>query len=152
VVAALGEPLEAPYPGLTHLAPTAARIAEAGVTALAGVGVRPRRAECLTAVARAVVSGALRLEPGGDVGATRRALLQIDGVTERLATVIVMRARYWPDAFPATDRRLQRAAGVTGAGALLARAERWRPWRAYAALHLWLQDARMVPVEEFVRT
>jgi 3-methyladenine DNA glycosylase/8-oxoguanine DNA glycosylase len=41
---------------------------------------------------------------------------------------------------------------VTGAGALLARAERWRPWRAYAALHLWLQDARMVPVEEFVRT
>ena len=139
VVAALGEPLETPYPGLTHLAPTAARIAEAGVTSLAGVGVGPRRAECITALARAVVSGALRLEPGGDVGATRRALLEIEGVTERLATVIVMRALYWPDAFPATDRRLQRAAGVTGAGALLARAERWRPWRAYAALHLWLE-------------
>lgn len=43
-----------------------------------------------------------------------------------------------PDAFVATDRRLQRAARVTSAKALLALAERWRPWRAYAALHLQL--------------
>ena len=63
-------------------------------------------------------------------------------MSERHATVIVMRALSWPDAFPASDRALQRAAGVSGAGALLARAEQWRPWRAYAALHLWLQDAQ----------
>jgi len=50
-----------------------------------------------------------------------------------------MRALYWPDALPATDRMLQRAAGVSSTGALLARAEQWRPWRAYAALHLRLE-------------
>jgi AraC family transcriptional regulator of adaptative response / DNA-3-methyladenine glycosylase II len=73
------------------------------------------------------------------VTATRRALMEIAGVGERLATTVVMRALYWPDAFPASDRALQRAAGVASAGALVARAERWRPWRAYAALHLWLR-------------
>ncbi len=138
VTAALGEPLDTGIPGLTHLAPTAARVAEAGAKRLEGLGVPPRRAATIAAVARAVVSGALRLEPGGqgDVAATRHALRAIDGVTERLATVIVLRTLDWPDAFPATDRTLQRAARVSGAGALLARAEAWRPWRAYAALHL----------------
>lgn len=49
-----------------------------------------------------------------------------------------MRALYWPDAFPTTDRTLRRAAGVKSVSALVARAEEWRPWRAYAALHLWM--------------
>jgi 3-methyladenine DNA glycosylase/8-oxoguanine DNA glycosylase len=48
---------------------------------------------------------------------------------------------HWPDAFPASDPALQRAAGVPSPGLLRARAEAWRPWRAYAALHLWLHDA-----------
>jgi AraC family transcriptional regulator of adaptative response / DNA-3-methyladenine glycosylase II len=42
-----------------------------------------------------------------------------------------------PDAFPAADLVLLRAAGVRAARELKAIAERWRPWRAYAALHLW---------------
>jgi AraC family transcriptional regulator of adaptative response / DNA-3-methyladenine glycosylase II len=41
-----------------------------------------------------------------------------------------------PDAWPAGDLALVRAAGTTSA-ALAARAEAWRPWRAYAAMHLW---------------
>jgi AraC family transcriptional regulator, regulatory protein of adaptative response / DNA-3-methyladenine glycosylase II len=53
---------------------------------------------------------------------------------------VVMRALHWPDAFAATDASLQRAAGVTGSRALLRVAERWRPWRAYAAAHLALRD------------
>jgi AraC family transcriptional regulator of adaptative response / DNA-3-methyladenine glycosylase II len=61
------------------------------------------------------------------------------GVDEGRATTIVMRALYWPDAFPASDRALQQAAGVATSRALRVRAERWRPWRAYAALHLWLE-------------
>jgi AraC family transcriptional regulator of adaptative response / DNA-3-methyladenine glycosylase II len=43
---------------------------------------------------------------------------------------------YWPDAFPASDHMLQRAAGLSSPRTLRALAERWRPWRAYAALHL----------------
>ena len=58
------------------------------------------------------------------MAATRRALLELGGIGERLATLIVMRALSWPDAFHTKDRALQ------------VRAEAWRPWRAYAALHL----------------
>ena len=49
-----------------------------------------------------------------------------------------------PDAFPAADRRLQRAAGVSSAKALLALAEQWRPWRAYAAQLLKLGRSRNI--------
>jgi AraC family transcriptional regulator of adaptative response / DNA-3-methyladenine glycosylase II len=108
VVANLGDLYETDTPGLTHVAPCATRAAQAP----GAVG----------ALARAVVSGALRLAPGADAVAARRTLMTIPGVDDRLATTIVMRALHWPDAFPASDR---------------ARAESWRPWRAYAALHLW---------------
>jgi AraC family transcriptional regulator of adaptative response / DNA-3-methyladenine glycosylase II len=120
----LGEPLETGIPGLTHVFPSAGRIAEAGVARLVRVGVPPRRAHAVAALAHAVLGGVLCLEPGSDVAATRRALLALSGVGERLATCIVMRALSWPDAFHTKDR------------ALLARADAWRPWRAYAALHL----------------
>jgi 3-methyladenine DNA glycosylase/8-oxoguanine DNA glycosylase len=53
-------------------------------------------------------------------------------------TTIVMHALHWPDAFPASDGLLLRATGVSSPSELRARAEKWRPWRAYAALHLWL--------------
>ena len=136
----LGEPLDTGVPALTRLAPDADRLAEAGPSRLVALGVPRRRAEAAVALARAVAEGALRLEPGGDAGATRHALLAIDGIGDSLATGILMRALRWPDAFPLADRRLQRAAGVPNRRALLSRAERWRPWRAYAALHLWLRE------------
>jgi AraC family transcriptional regulator of adaptative response / DNA-3-methyladenine glycosylase II len=121
----LGEPLETGFPGLDRLAPTPEQVIEAGASGLPG------------AFARAVSAGALRLDPGNDPVETHRALREI-GVDEGPATMIVMRALYWPDAFPASDRALQEAAGVATPRALQARAEKWRPWRAYAALHLWL--------------
>jgi AraC family transcriptional regulator of adaptative response / DNA-3-methyladenine glycosylase II len=141
VVRELGEPLATGLPGLDRLVPTAARIADAGAARLRALGVAPGRAIALATAARAIAGGQLALEPGSDVAAARRALLAIGGVSDRLATEIVIRTLYWPDAFPAADRALQRGAGVSGPGALRARAERWRPWRTYAALHLWLRDA-----------
>ena len=52
-----------------------------------------------------------------------------------------MRALREPDAFPAADIGLMRAMddgrGRPSPAALLARSQAWRPWRAYAALHLW---------------
>jgi AraC family transcriptional regulator, regulatory protein of adaptative response / DNA-3-methyladenine glycosylase II len=104
------------------------------------LGVPRRGAEAIVAVARGLAAGSIRLEPGRDVGATHRALMEIGGLGERLATMIVMRALYWPDAFPASDPALQRAAGARSRTALRAMAERWRPWRAYAAQHLWLHN------------
>jgi 3-methyladenine DNA glycosylase/8-oxoguanine DNA glycosylase len=48
-----------------------------------------------------------------------------------------MRALGEPDAFPSSDLGLLRAAGLKTARKLEQRAERWRPWRAYAAMYLW---------------
>ncbi|MGH7612415.1 MAG: AlkA N-terminal domain-containing protein [Gemmatimonadales bacterium] len=141
VVWALGEPLDTGVAALTRLAPSAERVAEVGASRLTALGVPHRCADAITSVARAITTGYLRLEPGSDVAATRRALMEIDGVGDRLATTIVMRALHWPDAFPAADRALQRAVGASSPSTLRARAEQWRPWRAYAALHLWLNDA-----------
>ena len=137
----LGETLPTTTSALVRLMPSAARVANAGADRLTAIDIPRLRAEALVAVARLVTEGALRLEPGSDVTATHRALAEIPGVDERTATTIVMRALDWPDAFPATDRTLWRAAGVSGARALLACAERWRPWRAYAAMHLWMRGA-----------
>jgi len=138
VFSALGQPIETGIASLSHLAPTADRIAEAGPARLKDLGVASRRADAISRVARIVADGQLRLEPGSDALGSRDALIEIDGISDRLATTIVMRALRWPDAFPASDVSLQRAAGVPNMRSLLDRAEDWRPWRAYAALHLWI--------------
>ncbi len=140
VARALGQSGDTGFASLTRLMPTAGRIAEAGEGRLTALGVPRRRACALIALARAVAEGRLQLEPGADVVATRRALMSFDGIGERLATMLVMRALYWPDAFPSSDTTLQRTAQCLTAHRLERHAERWRPWRAYAALHLWLQD------------
>jgi AraC family transcriptional regulator of adaptative response / DNA-3-methyladenine glycosylase II len=141
VVRALGEPIDTGIAALDRLAPTAARVAEVGPVRLQALGVAPHRALALATAARAMADGHLVLEPGRDFVEAQRALVAIEGISDRLATQIVMRTLYWPDAFPASDRALQRAAGVSGPGTLRARAERWRPWRAYAAMHLSLHES-----------
>ena len=143
-VGALGEPVETGIPELSRLTPNATRVADAGCRRLEALGIRRSRAAAAVAVARLVADGALRLEPGCDAAATRRTLMEIAGIGDQLATTIVMRALYWPDALPATDRALQRTAGVSTPRELRECGERWRPWRAYAALHLWLEDKARV--------
>jgi AraC family transcriptional regulator of adaptative response / DNA-3-methyladenine glycosylase II len=132
----LGEPIDTGVAGLHRLMPDAGRVVAAGASRLEELGVPPRRAALLTAVARALTAGAIRLEPGSDVAAAQRGLRAIGGVGEHLANTIVLHALHWPDAFPDDDRALQRAVRVTTPAELRARAEAWRPWRAYAATHL----------------
>jgi AraC family transcriptional regulator of adaptative response / DNA-3-methyladenine glycosylase II len=138
LVATLGEPLETDNAELTHIAPTPRSLIDAGVPALVTLGVPAMIAGAIVQIAHMVVVGELRLEPGSDVDATQRALLRIDGVPGSVATAIVGRALQWPDAFPSSDRTLRRVVGVSSMRDLGARAERWRPWRAYAAMHLQL--------------
>jgi AraC family transcriptional regulator of adaptative response / DNA-3-methyladenine glycosylase II len=137
---ALGEEVETGVPALTRLSPRPERVARSGMSMLAALGMPSARAKAIVAVARAIAEGEIRLEPGRDAAATHRSLMEVDGVGQRLATMIVMRALYWPDAFPASDPALQRAAGAANRRELQALAERWRPWRAYAAQHLWLVE------------
>jgi AraC family transcriptional regulator of adaptative response / DNA-3-methyladenine glycosylase II len=140
VTESLGEPIVTGFASLSRLAPSAARVADAGAARLEALGVPRQRAIAAIAVARLVADRQLLLAPGSDPIATRQVLAEIDGVDDRVAHVIVMRALSWPDALPVADAALQQAAGVSSAGALEACAEAWRPWRTYAALHLWLED------------
>ena len=147
VVESLGRRLENGPEGLSLLLPDAERVAEAGPTRLVALGVPLRAAEILAGLARAVADGRLRLEQGSDVAETRAQLLTIDQMTEDLASRIIMRALPWPDAIPLSDPGLMKAAGATTSRHLQEVAERWRPWRAYAAHHLWLhlQEHRDTP-------
>lgn len=94
------------------------------------------RWHAISAVARALVDGELDLGPGADRDAARERLLAIRGIGPWTVEYLAMRALGDPDAFPASDLVLAKAAGLTPRE-LAARAEPWRPWRAYAALHLW---------------
>ncbi|HEU4829106.1 MAG TPA: AlkA N-terminal domain-containing protein [Gemmatimonadales bacterium] len=130
LIETFGAPAEFDVPGLTHFVPTAARIAEAGEPGLRAAGMSGGRAQALAVIARLVATGELRLVPGADPEATGRRLLSIPGVDAATASAIVSRALSWPDAFHAGDPDA------------IARAERWRPWRAYARRHL---DANRLP-------
>jgi AraC family transcriptional regulator, regulatory protein of adaptative response / DNA-3-methyladenine glycosylase II len=140
VAEALGEPIATGVESLSRLAPTARRIADAGSARLQALGVPRDRANAAIAVARLVVDRKLLLMPGSDAIATRRLLAEIDGVGDELAIGIVMRALSWPDFLPIDDRALQSVTGVSSAKELQGLGEQWRPWRSYAALHLWLED------------
>jgi AraC family transcriptional regulator, regulatory protein of adaptative response / DNA-3-methyladenine glycosylase II len=141
LVRALGERVESGHPRLQRVGPGAARVADAGARRLEALGVPRASADTILQFSRAVATGSIRLRPGGDPFEARRALLEIPGLGDAVATMIVMRISLWPDAFPAADPALQCAAGVADATSLLATARAWRPWRAYAAMHLWLADA-----------
>jgi AraC family transcriptional regulator of adaptative response / DNA-3-methyladenine glycosylase II len=131
----LSEAFDTGIASLNRLGLTPYRVAEAA-SFMIRLGAPPRRAEALATVAQGMAEETLQLEPGADVELTLEALTRISGVGAQSATAIVMRALHWPDAFSATDSTLQRAAGVSGALALDRMAERWRPWRSYAAAHL----------------
>jgi AraC family transcriptional regulator of adaptative response / DNA-3-methyladenine glycosylase II len=137
LAARFGEPLETAAACLNRLAPTAERIAAARTADLAAIGMPKARAESLRALARAAADCEIDLAPGADPAREIARLAELPGIGDWTAQYIAMRALRWPDAFPAGDLGMARASGVKSARALAAAAERWRPWRAYAAMHLW---------------
>lgn len=144
VVARFGRRLDSTRPGVTHLFPRAQDLADAD---LASIGLPGKRAETLSAFSAAVASGELILDSSVEPEQVRERLRSIAGIGEWTAGYISMRALSDPDAFPAADLVLLRAAGAGTARELQILAERWRPWRAYAALHLWqgVNDGNLLP-------
>jgi AraC family transcriptional regulator of adaptative response / DNA-3-methyladenine glycosylase II len=134
---AFGDPIETPNPNLNRLSVRAERLAEAEVADLTALGLTRSRAECLLALARTVAAGELRLEPGVEVESTIEQLKQLPGIGDWTAQYIAMRALRWPDAFPYSDLGLRKALGEDSAKRVREIAESWRPWRAYAVIHLW---------------
>jgi AraC family transcriptional regulator of adaptative response / DNA-3-methyladenine glycosylase II len=160
LVAAHGEPLAETSPGwaepgLTHAFPSAERLAAADLSGLKMPGARIR---CLSAMAEAIAADPNLLSPNASLTEMVARLRALPGIGEWTAQYIAMRQLREPDAFPAADVALMRAlADADGvrptADQLLARAEAWRPWRAYAALHLWasLADEGAPPVRKVKR-
>jgi AraC family transcriptional regulator of adaptative response / DNA-3-methyladenine glycosylase II len=123
--------------------PTAAQVVAADLSVL---GMPGARRATLVAIAEAAIAEPRLFEPLATIEDTVARLCAIRGVGAWTAHYIALRAAREPDAFPSSDVGLLRGAtdrtGVRPSPAALeARAERWRPWRAYAAQHLWSADA-----------
>jgi AraC family transcriptional regulator of adaptative response / DNA-3-methyladenine glycosylase II len=135
--AKFGDAVETPFDSLKTLFPTAGRVAEMTAGEVARIGMPGARARTIVALARAVADGRLSLVPNADIEATLDGLRALPGVGEWTAQYIAMRALSWPDAFPHSDLGIMKALGETDARRVLALGEAWRPWRAYAVMHLW---------------
>lgn len=144
VVQRYGEPITLPaslsardgIPGLSHLFPAPERLARARFN---DMGLVTSRIEAIRCLSRAVIDGHVDFDTAQDPDEFCTRLTSIRGIGEWTAEYIAMRALKNPDAFPASDMGLLKAAGydVAGPADLKQRAKKWRPWRAYAALLLW---------------
>ncbi len=137
LVAQLGAKRSEPHGDLDRAFPTPEVLAQATLT---GIGLTQRRIKTLRALAQAVVDGAIGFQAGQKTDEFAQKMCRIPGVGPWTAQYVAMRALHHPDAFPAGDLILQQVLG--GAQRLSERetavlSQAWRPWRAYAVMHLW---------------
>lgn len=135
-----GDPLpQADAPNLSYLFPRPVQLVDISAEDL---GLTSKRAHAIEALARVVGEGTLKLSPRAGLEETIASLIELPGIGPWTAHYIAMRALGEPDAFPASDLALRRAATEDSSAALTEaqlrkQAEAWRPWRAYAAMYLW---------------
>jgi AraC family transcriptional regulator, regulatory protein of adaptative response / DNA-3-methyladenine glycosylase II len=134
-IARFGTELGLPYGSVTHAVPTPERVAEIAPEEL---GMPRGRAETIRRLGELVSTGALDLsDPAGALA----TLADVPGIGPWTLDYVAMRGFHDPDAFPATDLGVRRGFESLGLPSttkdILERAERWRPFRAYAVMHLW---------------
>lgn len=134
-----GTAISSPFSAhLTHLFPTADALADAD---LSEVGLTRARAQTVRTVAQALLAGTVDFRPEQTLDEFVDRWVALPGIGPWTANYMALRALGHPDAFPAEDLVLQRALPNDGsrlsAKALREQAEAWRPWRAYAVIHLW---------------
>ncbi|MCB8873660.1 DNA-3-methyladenine glycosylase 2 [Acidisoma silvae] len=145
VVTRYGTAIETGIPGLTGLFPSPERLVAVADHLSLDLNMPRARAAAIINLARAEAENPDLLAPGGDLDQTIGRLTAVAGIGPWTAHCIALFALREPDAFPAQDVGMQRVLGGLSAKALEARSESWRPWRAYAAIHLWLQALNTVP-------
>jgi AraC family transcriptional regulator of adaptative response / DNA-3-methyladenine glycosylase II len=138
IVYAYGQPVADTGGGLTHVFPAIEHLAAIDPVHLAFPKSRQRS---LIALIGALANGDVLLDAGCDWNRAREQLLALPGVGPWTAEIIAMRGLGDPDAFPATDLGVLVTAKQVGlpdnSRALIEHSARWRPWRSYAAQHLW---------------
>jgi AraC family transcriptional regulator of adaptative response / DNA-3-methyladenine glycosylase II len=144
MVQGFGNPINTPISGVTHHFPRPEVLAAATTSDVAQIGMPGTRADAIRNLAQFTVDGGLNLSPACSLQQAVEHLKGVRGIGEWTAQYIAMRALRFPDAFPAGDLGLQKAAataetpgGRMSEKQLLARAADWSPWRGYAALVLW---------------
>jgi AraC family transcriptional regulator of adaptative response / DNA-3-methyladenine glycosylase II len=142
LAAKFGRPVATPLPHLNRLTPSAREIAAASPRSIATIGLPGARAITLHELAKAAERGDLNFGPAATIEEAVAALRRVRGIGEWTAQYVAMRAWRFPDAFPAADLGVRKALAAPGRTLpsekqVLERATAWRPWRAYAALHLW---------------
>jgi AraC family transcriptional regulator, regulatory protein of adaptative response / DNA-3-methyladenine glycosylase II len=144
LVRAFGEPLRAngAPESITHVFPTPDALAGAD---LSGFGLTRARAATLRGFAAAIAERRLVLDAPRATDELVAALTALPGIGEWTAQYLAMRALGEPDAFPASDlgvrKALARGSSRPSVAQVLERAERWRPWRAYAVIALWSHES-----------
>ena len=141
-----GTTLATPFePGLTHLVPTPEALVDVDLTR---IGLTRARASTISGLSRALLEGPVDFQPERTLEDFTARWVALPGIGPWTANYIALRASGHPDAFPADDLVLQKAVPTDGsrmtARALSARAEAWRPWRAYAVIQLW-RDSMPAP-------
>jgi AraC family transcriptional regulator of adaptative response / DNA-3-methyladenine glycosylase II len=143
LVASYGEPLVeqsavASNTCLSHTFPTPARLAQADLTT---IGVLPSRAATIQHLAAIVAQQPTFFDSFCNLEHALHCLTAISGIGQWTAHYIALRGLGETDAFPASDlgllRAIEQLEQPMTAAELIARAEAWRPWRAYAAMYLW---------------
>ncbi len=133
-------------PGHQHLFPTPEVLADADLTR---IGLTRTRADTVRTAARAVLDGRVDFHGERTLEEFTARWVALPGIGPWTANYIAMRALGHPDAFPADDLVLQKAVPTDDtrmtAKALTLRAESWRPWRAYAVMHVW-KDSMSAPI------
>jgi AraC family transcriptional regulator of adaptative response / DNA-3-methyladenine glycosylase II len=100
-------------------------------------GMPQARWDAIRGLARAVARGEVTFTRGTTLDESIASLTALPGIGPWTAHYIAMRALREPDAFPHSDLGVRKAAGMISDRELLARAEAWRPYRAYATMLLW---------------
>jgi AraC family transcriptional regulator, regulatory protein of adaptative response / DNA-3-methyladenine glycosylase II len=137
IVEKWGDTIPQEQPGRNRLTPTPESIANSSEDEIAALGVVRARARTILELSRAVVSGTIDLDLSVSVPQTLEKLMTLPGIGEWTAHYFAMRALRWPDAFPHSDLGILKALKTEKPKQALKIAEHWRPWRAYAAMHLW---------------
>ncbi|MEA2373301.1 MAG: AraC family transcriptional regulator [Solirubrobacteraceae bacterium] len=141
LVRAAGDRIGDPVLPITHSFPTPEALLRLATDDPAAFPMPASRRRALVALAEALLAGDLAIDPGADPHALRNTLIGLRGVGPWTAAYVGMRALGDPDAFLPTDLAVRRAIAQLGAPndpiSVARLGDRWRPWRAYAVVHLW---------------
>jgi AraC family transcriptional regulator, regulatory protein of adaptative response / DNA-3-methyladenine glycosylase II len=136
-VQAFGEPINSPVEELHLLFPKPETVRSQPVEKISQMGITQQKSLTIWKISENISNGSISDPHRMNMEDWVNQLQIIPGIGPWSAQLIALRAFSWPDAFPHTDLGLRKASGIQNARNLLKVAEAWRPWRAYAAMHLW---------------